>query len=294
MRPASPTIAAAGCAQAGYSFPPHTVLRAAISMQKYIPLILAVVTTNAISQLLLKHGMNTIGRFDFGGGSLMRMLPIVALNPFVIAGLLVLVFSMGLHLMALSRVDISFAYPFLSISYVMVLLAGYFLFNETSISPVCLVFAHMLRHVLRGQELTSDEARHLRRRRLRRPPHGDTVARLWRPRIDLRYPAIQAAPIRARGLSACRSNLAESVASVPIEPDDVIYNLAARMLHPIVPRKHRYEYFYSVDYHGAVHIMERMERARLYSSGAIQHRHGLRAAADAATGRSRSSSTTYR
>jgi multidrug transporter EmrE-like cation transporter len=100
-------------------------------MQKYIPLILAVVTTNALSQMLLKQGMNTIGSFDFSGQSLSRMLPVVALNPYVIGGLLVLVFSMGLHLMALSRVELSFAYPFLSISYVLVLIAGYFLFGES-------------------------------------------------------------------------------------------------------------------------------------------------------------------
>jgi len=100
-------------------------------MQKYIPLILAVVTTNALSQILLKHGMNTIGNFEFSRGSLMSMLPVVALNPFVIGGLAVLVFSMGLHLMALSRVELSFAYPFLSVSYILVLFAGYFLFGET-------------------------------------------------------------------------------------------------------------------------------------------------------------------
>lgn len=99
-------------------------------MQKYIPLILAVVTTNAISQMLLKHGMNTIGKFEFNQGSLASMFPVVAFNPYVVGGLLVLVFSMGLHLMALSRVDLSFAYPFLSVSYVLVLIAGYFWFGE--------------------------------------------------------------------------------------------------------------------------------------------------------------------
>jgi multidrug transporter EmrE-like cation transporter len=99
-------------------------------MQKYIPLILAVVTTNAMSQILLKHGMNTVGKFEFAGGSLLKMFPVVALNAYVIGGLAVLVFSMGLHLMALSRVDLSFAYPFLSVSYILVLLAGYFWFGE--------------------------------------------------------------------------------------------------------------------------------------------------------------------
>jgi len=33
--------------------------------------------------------------------------------------------------MALSRVDISFAYPFLSVSYVLVLIASYFWFGES-------------------------------------------------------------------------------------------------------------------------------------------------------------------
>lgn len=99
-------------------------------MQKYIPLILTVVITNAISQMLLKQGMNTIGKFSFEGGSLWKMLPVVAFNPYVVGGLAVLVFSMGLHLMALSRVELSFAYPFLSVSYVLVLIAGYFWFGD--------------------------------------------------------------------------------------------------------------------------------------------------------------------
>jgi multidrug transporter EmrE-like cation transporter len=100
------------------------------AMQKYLPLILAVVTTNALSQLMLKQGMIRIGKFDFEGNTLLKMLPVIAFNPYVVGGLMVLVFSMGLHLMALSRVDLSFAYPFLSISYVLVLIAGYFWFGE--------------------------------------------------------------------------------------------------------------------------------------------------------------------
>lgn len=53
----------------------------------------------------------------------------------------------------------------------------------------------------------------------------------------------------------------DQVAKVPIAPDDIVYNLAARMLHPIIKSAARYEYFYSVDYHGAVHIIDAMERA---------------------------------
>lgn len=99
-------------------------------MHKYIPLILAVVSTNALSQLFLKHGMNVTGQFDFTSAGILNTIPKVLMNPYIILGGLTLIFSMGLHLMALSRVDISFAYPFLSISYVIVLIAGYFLFSE--------------------------------------------------------------------------------------------------------------------------------------------------------------------
>jgi len=53
----------------------------------------------------------------------------------------------------------------------------------------------------------------------------------------------------------------DQVTRVPIATGDIVYNLAARMLHPIIPRRSRYEYFHSVDYHGAVHIIEAMERA---------------------------------
>jgi multidrug transporter EmrE-like cation transporter len=100
-------------------------------MNRYIPLILSVVFTNALSQMLLKRGMNSVGQFDLAADSLRRVLPVVGLNPYVVGGLAVLVFSMGLHLIALSRVELSFAYPFLSVSYVLVLAAGYFWFEET-------------------------------------------------------------------------------------------------------------------------------------------------------------------
>jgi dTDP-glucose 4,6-dehydratase len=53
----------------------------------------------------------------------------------------------------------------------------------------------------------------------------------------------------------------DAVATVPIKADDVVHNLAARMLHPIIKRRQRYDYFYDVDYHGAVHIIDSMERA---------------------------------
>lgn len=52
-----------------------------------------------------------------------------------------------------------------------------------------------------------------------------------------------------------------TLARVPFEPQDIVYSLAARMLHPIIRRRDRHDYFYAVDYHGAVNIIQAMERA---------------------------------
>ncbi len=99
-------------------------------MAKYIPLILFTVFTNFGSQVLLKHGMTTIESFELNSQSLLKALPSIVFNLYVIAGLVVMVISMGSHLVVLSRVDISYAYPFLGLSFVLVTLWGYFILSE--------------------------------------------------------------------------------------------------------------------------------------------------------------------
>lgn len=100
-------------------------------MNRYLPLILLGVLLNAAAQLCLKQGMRQIGHFAF---SLENILPIgfkVALNPFVFAGLLCYVISVVVWLMALSRVEVSFAYPLLSVGYIVTAFAGQMFFGES-------------------------------------------------------------------------------------------------------------------------------------------------------------------
>lgn len=47
-----------------------------------------------------------------------------------------------------------------------------------------------------------------------------------------------------------------SIEAAPVAANDIVYNLAARMLHPIVPRRRRRQYFFSVDYYGAKNIID--------------------------------------
>lgn len=95
-----------------------------------LPLILTGVLLNAAAQLLLKAGMSRVGHFAF---SLQNTLPIaikVASTPEIALGLLSYVVSVVIWMLVLSRVEVSFAYPLVSIGYIVTAVAAYFLFNE--------------------------------------------------------------------------------------------------------------------------------------------------------------------
>jgi len=100
------------------------------SMNAYIPLILFTVLTNAAAQLMLKRGMSGLGQLDIAGDGLVATVFRVVFNPFVFAGLCTFVVSMASHLVVLSKVQISYAYPFLSLAYVVVAVWAYFVFHE--------------------------------------------------------------------------------------------------------------------------------------------------------------------
>ena len=54
---------------------------------------------------------------------------------------------------------------------------------------------------------------------------------------------------------------AKQVKGVDIQSEDVVYNLSAKMLSPIVTRAERHEFFWPVNYHGTVNILEAMKQA---------------------------------
>jgi dTDP-glucose 4,6-dehydratase len=53
----------------------------------------------------------------------------------------------------------------------------------------------------------------------------------------------------------------ESFKAIALQPQDMVYNLSAKMLSPIMPRAKRYDFFYPVNYFGTKHILEWMEVA---------------------------------
>jgi multidrug transporter EmrE-like cation transporter len=93
--------------------------------------ILAGVLLNAGAQLLLKAGTNAVGRFDFTAGNILPVGMKLALEPHIAGGVACYVVSLGVWLIGLSRVDVSVAYPMLSIGYVVNALAAWYLFGES-------------------------------------------------------------------------------------------------------------------------------------------------------------------
>lgn len=92
--------------------------------------ILISVSGAAVGQLLLKRGMSLMGPITLEWSGLITVLLGVATNPFVIAGLIVYGVSTVFWLTALSRVELSLAYPFVSLGYIIMLLGAWQLFDE--------------------------------------------------------------------------------------------------------------------------------------------------------------------
>jgi multidrug transporter EmrE-like cation transporter len=102
---------------------------------KELILVLIPVFIGAFGQIFLKKGMLQVGGFAIRNTNMLHKFIEIFLNPWVLTGFVFYFLSSLLWLIAISRIQLSIAYPMLSISYILVLVASWFLFNE----PVTLV-----------------------------------------------------------------------------------------------------------------------------------------------------------
>lgn len=98
-------------------------------MTSYL-LLLTGVMLNAAAQLLLKAGMNRIGHFEFSYANAWPIGLQAATNLPIIAGLTCYVVSVVIWMMVLSRLEVSIAYPMVSIGYVVTAIAAWHFFGE--------------------------------------------------------------------------------------------------------------------------------------------------------------------
>jgi len=77
-------------------------------------------------QLLLKRGMLNIGQSEPG----LLFIKKIVLSPWVVGGLVVYGLGVVNWLLALSGGELSYVYPFASLSYIGIIIGSYFIFRE--------------------------------------------------------------------------------------------------------------------------------------------------------------------
>ena len=95
---------------------------------KGIPLILSAVLLGAVGQIVMKWGMKTYGEVSVG--AVWRELVRILRVPQVAVGFLCYALSSVLWIAVVSNVDLSLAYPMVSVAYVVVVLASWLLLGE--------------------------------------------------------------------------------------------------------------------------------------------------------------------
>ena len=93
-------------------------------------LILVGVLLGAAGQLFLKAGTNRVGKFAFRRDNILPIGWKIATEPRIGAGLVCYVIGVAVWIVALSRVEVSIAYPMVSIGYVVNAVAAWYLFGE--------------------------------------------------------------------------------------------------------------------------------------------------------------------
>ena len=101
-----------------------------VKMNIAITYILVSVILGAVGQLLLKQGMGSMGPLGISIDGLGGLSWKIGTNLYVVSGLFIYVLGTLFWLVALSRVELSFAYPFASLSYLVMLAASWGLFHE--------------------------------------------------------------------------------------------------------------------------------------------------------------------
>jgi len=99
--------------------------------------ILSAVVINVVGQIFIKKALNSMPSLNFSG-NLFSTYVTIFLSPYVMIGLFTYFISVLLWLYVLSIVDLSYAFPFLALSYIMIILGSWVFLGE-SISAIRLI-----------------------------------------------------------------------------------------------------------------------------------------------------------
>jgi len=103
-----------------------TAPRTASTNLQTLGVILTSVAVGAVGQLILKAAVNSMGKLELSLSTLVGL----ATNPLLLLAMGLYGVSAVLWLLALMRAELSFVYPFLSLTFMAVLVGSAVLFNE--------------------------------------------------------------------------------------------------------------------------------------------------------------------
>lgn len=92
--------------------------------------VFATVLLTVYGQLIIKWQVIGAGEYPAGGYDRLHFLTTLLLNPWVISALLAAVLAALSWMVAMTKLQLSHAYPFVSLSFVLVLLLSWMLFQE--------------------------------------------------------------------------------------------------------------------------------------------------------------------
>jgi multidrug transporter EmrE-like cation transporter len=94
--------------------------------------IISSVSLSAFAQIVLKMGMSNakVQNDLLIAGNLFEKLFVALTNVYVVAGISMYLFSMILWLVVLSKIDVSVAYPFVGLGFIITMGLGFLILNE--------------------------------------------------------------------------------------------------------------------------------------------------------------------
>lgn len=92
--------------------------------------ILLTVLFTVYSQLIMRWQVSEAGPLPVDTHGKISYVLNLLVNPWVLSGIVATFFAGVSWMLAMTKFEISYAYPFVSLNYILVLVAGFFLFNE--------------------------------------------------------------------------------------------------------------------------------------------------------------------
>jgi len=103
-------------------------------MRMELAFLFSSILMGACGQILLKCGVNRLGQIDLSRTEIINTIFHIFTNIWIVTGILFFVSSMILWIKVISTMELSKAYPTVSLSYIIVFILSVFLFSET-VSP---------------------------------------------------------------------------------------------------------------------------------------------------------------